>query len=341
MSRRAETVLWAPRGPLQWLLTPLSWVYGLITALRNALYDRGLLTAHPLPVPSISIGNVSVGGTGKTPIAAWVAGQLLALGQRPAIVMRGYGADEPLVHQRLNPDVPVIVNPDRVAGTLDAVRQGATVVVLDDAFQHRRARRDLDLVLVAAEQGDAFAVLPAGPLREWPRGVRRADLLMVTRKSASREEAERVAALWTAVDGAPAPVVAALRPGPLRAVSGATGQTAELPVDRLGGARVLAVSAIGNPAAFAAQLAALGAQVEAAAYPDHHAFTDADIARICARGESVDFVVCTLKDAVKLEGRWPAQAPRLWYLSQAVEIEIGAATLDAALRRLTGPPPHS
>lgn len=340
MSRRLETVLWKPSGPLRWLLTPLSWLYALAAGLRNVLYDRGLLRSHVLPLPSVSIGNVSVGGTGKTPVSAWVAARLLAMGQRPAIVMRGYGADEPLVHQRLNPSVPVIVNPDRVAGAAEAARRGATVVVLDDAFQHRRARRDLDIVLVAAEQGEAFGVLPAGPLREWPRGIRRAQVLMVTRKSASRSEAERVAALWTATAGAPAAVVVALLPGALCPADATSGQDA-LPLDRLRGSRVLAVSAIGNPAAFAAQLTALGAEVDAAAFPDHHAFGEVEIRELTARAPAVDFVVCTLKDAVKLEGRWPAQAPPLWYLSQTVAVELGAATLDAALARFRPPQSHS
>lgn len=339
MKRRLETVAWKPRGVLRWLLAPLSWLYAAATGLRNALYDRGLLQSHALPLPAVSIGNVSVGGTGKTPVSAWMAARLLAMGHRPAIVMRGYGADEPIVHQRLNPAVPVIVNPDRVAGAAEAARRGATVVVLDDAFQHRRARRDLDLVLVAAEQGDAFGVLPAGPLREWPRGIRRAQILMVTRKSASRDEAERVAAQWTAMAGAPPAVVVALVPGALRAADTARAGDS-LALDELRGHRVLAVSAIGNPTAFATQLADVGAVVTEAAFPDHHAFTDADIASVAARAQSVDFVVCTLKDAVKLEGRWPAQAPPLWYLSQTVDVERGAATLDAALARLLPPQTH-
>jgi hypothetical protein len=126
--------IWAADGPAAWALAPLSWVFRAVTGVRNALYDVGVLRSHSLGLPAVSVGNLSVGGTGKTPVSAWVAAELMRLGGRPAIVMRGYGADEPLVHRRLNPDVPVYVNADRVAGAREAAAGGATVVVLDDAI---------------------------------------------------------------------------------------------------------------------------------------------------------------------------------------------------------------
>ena len=331
MSRAIERI-WAADGPAAWALTPLSWAFAAGSAVRNLLFDLGVLRAERLPVPAISVGNLSVGGTGKTPVAAWIAAELRALGARPAIVMRGYGADEPLVHQRLNPDVPVIVNADRVAGARAAAAQGATVVVLDDAFQHRRAARDVDLVLLAAEQGAAHRLLPAGPLREGRAALRRATLVAVTRKAASLAEAEAVAAAWTGFAGAPATAVLALRPGALHDAREA--QAAPRPLEALRGRRVLAISAIGAPSAFAAQLAALGADVTAAPYPDHHAFDARDAAELAARAGQVDDAVCTLKDAVKLAPLWPRFGPPLWYLSQAVEVERGAVPLREALRRL-------
>jgi tetraacyldisaccharide 4'-kinase len=294
MSRAIERI-WAADGPAAWALTPLSWLFGVATGARNLLFDLGVLRAHPLGLPAVSVGNVSVGGTGKTPVAAWVAAQLLEMGARPAILLRGYGDDEPLVHARLNPGIPVIANPDRVAGAAEAKAQGATVLVLDDAFQHRRAARDLDLVLVAAEQGEAHRLLPAGPLREGRRALRRANLVVVTRKSASLAEAEGVAAGWTGFAGAPATAVLALHPGPLRPLE-ATG--ASLPLSTLAGKRVLAISAIGAPAAFEAQLQAAGATVESAAFPDHHGFTDADVAglvrraAVAAEGGYITFFAC-------------------------------------------------
>lgn len=324
--------MWARDGVAAWALSPLSWVFGAAVALRNAMFDLGVLRSYPLPLPSVSVGNLSVGGTGKTPVSAWIAQELLAMGAKPAIVMRGYGADEPLVHARLNPTVPVIRSPDRVAGAVEAKSRGATVLVLDDAFQHRRARRDLDLVLVAAEQTSAPRVLPAGPFREGPRALRRASIVIVTRKSASLAEAEAVAAAWTGFAGAPQTAIVALRPGellPARATDG----LAE-PLSALKGSRVLAISAIGNPAAFARQLEALGATVHSAEYPDHHAFSAQEGARLAARASQLDRAVCTLKDAVKLAPVWPRGAAPLWYLSQAVEVERGGALIREALRRL-------
>ncbi len=330
MSRAIERI-WAADGPAAWALTPLSWLFGFGTGARNLLFDLGLLPSHALGLPAVSVGNLSVGGTGKTPVSAWVASELRAMGAHPAILLRGYGDDEPLVHARLNPGIPVIANPDRVAGAAEARAKGATVLVLDDAFQHRRARRDLDLVLVAAEQGGAHRLLPAGPLREGHRALRRAALVIVTRKSASLAEAEGVAAAWTGFAGAPPTAVIALNPGPLRPVD-AIG--ASLPLSSLAGKRVLAVSAIGAPGAFEAQLRAAGASVESAAYPDHHAFSEGDVTALVRRADVTDLTICTLKDAVKLGPRWPRQAPGVWYLSQAVEVERGGALLRESLQRL-------
>jgi len=330
MSRAIERI-WAADGPAAWALTPLSWIFGAAIGARNLLFDLGVLRAYPLGLPAVSVGNVSVGGTGKTPVSAWIAAELLGMGARPAILLRGYGDDEPLVHARLNPDIPVIANPDRLAGAAEARAKGATILVLDDAFQHRRARRDLDVVLVAAEQRSAHRLLPAGPLREGRGALRRAQLLIVTRKSATGAEAEAAAALWAGFSGAPPTAILALVSGTLRPL---VASEASLPLSALSGKRVLALSAIGAPETFETQLRLLGATVESAAYPDHHAFTDADIADLSRRAAGTDLTVCTLKDAVKLGPRWPRQAPGVWYLSQAVEVERGGALLREALSRL-------
>lgn len=332
MSRAVERI-WAADGPAAWALTPLSWIFAGATAARNFLFDIGLLRSRSLGLPTISIGNLSVGGTGKTPVAAWVAQRLLAAGARPAILLRGYGDDEPLVHRLLTPGIPVVADANRVRGAAVARAQGATVLVLDDAFQHRQAHRDVDLVLMAAEQRAAHRVLPAGPLREGRGALRRASLLVVTRKSASLGDAEAFAAAWTGFAGAPESVVLALVPRELRPAAVESG-LAPLPLDALRGRDVLAISAIGNPEAFEAQLTSLGAQVTSARYPDHHPYLAADVTALAGRAGPQTLVVCTLKDAVKLGDRWPRQAPPLWYLSQAVEVERGAASLDRALRRL-------
>src|SRR5436309_1283897 len=132
-------------------LAPPAWLYSSIVRVRGALFDRDVLHAHRSAVPVLSIGNLSVGGTGKTPLAAWAAARLRAAGARPAVLLRGYGGDEPLVHAVLNPEVPVIVDPDRVAAARKALDAGADCAILDDGFQHRRLARIADWVLVSAE----------------------------------------------------------------------------------------------------------------------------------------------------------------------------------------------
>ncbi|HEX6058739.1 MAG TPA: tetraacyldisaccharide 4'-kinase [Gemmatimonadaceae bacterium] len=320
-------------------LRPLEAVYATAIRVRGALYDAGVLAIHDPGIPSVSVGNLSVGGTGKTPVAAWVARALRDRGAHPAIVLRGYGADEPLVHELLNPGIPVIAGADRVAGVTEARRRGADVAVLDDAFQHRRVRRAADIVLVSADRWDGrVRLLPAGPWRESLHALRRASLVLVTRKAVSAEAAERVAmALLRAVPGV-ARATAHLAPAALRRVGDPGGIR---PLDGLAGVRVLALSAIGDPASFRRQLEAQGALVDGVAFPDHHAFTAAEVARIARRAAAAGLVVCTLKDAVKLAPLWPREAPPLWYVSQRLDLERGAAEMDALLARVLGDrPPH-
>ncbi|MBP7549431.1 MAG: tetraacyldisaccharide 4'-kinase [Gemmatimonadaceae bacterium] len=338
MSHAVERI-WAKDGLGARALLPLAWLYGAVTAVRNLAYDLGVFRAHALGLPSISVGNLTVGGTGKTPVASWIAQRLIARGLRPAIVLRGYGNDEPLVHARLTPGAVVVVDADRVRGAATARAQGAQVLVLDDAFQHRRARRDVDLVLVAAEQGGPTRLLPAGPSREGPRSLRRAQVVVVTRKTADLATAESVLRQHAAEAPTAVQAVVALAPDGLTRVAGsgfagADDAPATLPLGALDGARVLAISAIGAPAAFEAQMAALGARVTSADFDDHHAFTAADVTGLTSRAAGQDLLVCTLKDAVKLAPLWPRGGVALWYLSQAVTVERGAEALDALLERL-------
>jgi len=338
---RVADAVWHGRGLgarlARGALIPFEGLFSAAVAARGALYDRGLLRAHALALPALSVGNLTAGGTGKTPVAAWLVSELRARGARPAVVLRGYGADEPLVHAALNPGVPVIANADRVAGVAAARAAGADVAVLDDAFQHRRARRLLDLVLVSADRWDGrVRLLPAGPWREPLAASRRGSLLVVTRKAAPPATADRVVeALRRAAPGVPVATVH-IAAAALRAVGG----DAELPLAAVAGERVLAVSAVGDPGAFAAQLESAGARVEAASFADHHAYTAADVARLTARASGADRVVCTLKDAVKLGPLWPRAAAPLWYVSQRLSVERGAREIDRALAALLAARPH-
>jgi tetraacyldisaccharide 4'-kinase len=273
------------------------------------MFERGALAIHVPPVPAISIGNLAVGGTGKTPVAAWIARSLVDAGARPAIVMRGYGADEPLVHARLNPDVPVIAEPDRLRGASTAVAGGADCIVLDDAFQHRRIGRAVDVVLVSADRWDGrVRLLPAGPWREPLAALRRATLVLVTRKAVDLSRARSVASELAGHTSAPV-AIAALVLGPLAS----NGE--ELPINALAGRRVLAIAAIGDAEAFRKQLQLAGATVRAAFFGDHHRFTRGDARELASRISEGEWPVCTLKDYVKLAALWPAAASAIWYVS--------------------------
>lgn len=309
-------------------LWPAEQAYGAVVRLRGALYDRGVFDALPAPVPVLAIGNVSVGGTGKTPIAAWAVAKLRARGARPAVVLRGYGGDEPLVHETLNPGTPVVRDPDRVRGARAAHAAGADCVVLDDAFQHRRLARTADWVLVAAEQAARTThLLPAGPLREPLGALSRADVAIVTRKVATAEQAARMAEQLEETRRVPTAVMY-LAPSAL--VDSRDGTSRALTTLR--DLRLVAVAAVGTPEAFFAQLHELGARdVREIAFRDHHAFTDDDARRIVRAGARADAVVCTLKDAVKLGPLWPPGVLPLWYVSQRAEVERGAHVLDASL----------
>lgn len=334
--RSRATAIWFRKGVASTLartaLRPISALFSAGVSLRNLLYDRGLLVVVESPLPTLSVGNLSVGGTGKTPVAAFFAAELRRRGRRPAIVLRGYGGDEEQVHALLNPGTPVIVSPDRVAGVKRAAALGADVVVLDDAFQHRRAGRVVDIVLVSADRwAEDDRLLPAGPLREPLRSIRRASLALVTVKSAAPE---RVAGVRRALQRiAPAlPVATAhLRPCELVCVAD---RDLRLPIAKLAGQRILAVAAIADPAAFVAQLRELGATVDSALFGDHHAFTPKEVRRLVGRAAAVELAVCTLKDAVKLRPLWPADGAQLWYVSQAVEISDGLPLIHESLTSL-------
>jgi tetraacyldisaccharide 4'-kinase len=333
-ARRLERIWWGTgigARVTRAVLSPISLVYRVGVAAHAGLYRVGLRRPSTLALPSISVGNLTVGGTGKTPVAAWLASSLLRRQAHPAIVLRGYGDDEPLVHERLNPDVPVIVSPDRVRGVERAVTLGADVAVLDDAFQHRRAARTIDLVLLSADRWTSSSrLLPAGPWREPLRAVRRASMVLVTRKAASQATASAVAdTVRHRFPGVPVGV-AELALQELRSASGES----TMPLEALAGARTLAIVGVGDPSAFLRQLAATDATVRAAVFPDHHAYTHGEVGRLASMMAPGEFAVCTLKDAVKLAPHWPREAPPLWYVSQSVIIEEGRDTLDALLSRV-------
>lgn len=290
-------------------LAAVSLPYSLAVAARNLGYDASLLPTGGVDVPVISIGNLTLGGTGKTPLVAWAARLLIDKGIPPAIVSRGYAArpgeqsDEGAELGILLPGVVHLENRDRVAGSRTAVAAGAGAIVLDDGFQHRRMRRDLDIVAVDAT--DPFGcghLFPRGLLREPLRGLRRAHAVVLTRASGIAP-AGRVAireALAAACGGRLPDVwmEAEHRPIALRSSDGTT-----QPLSALRGRRIAAFAGIGNPAGFRGTLAALDADlVDVSLFPDHHPYDTADLDRLAARmaAATAEVAVTTLKDLVKI-----------------------------------------
>lgn len=322
------------------LLAPVSVLFERAATHRARGYDRGERASVAGPVPTISVGNLTVGGTGKTPFTALLVRTLRSMGRTPAVVMRGYGGDEPILHEWLSPGVRVYADADRVRAIRQAAADGADAVVLDDAFQHRRAARDLDIVLVSVDRWRGrMRLLPAGPLREPLAALERAGVIALTVKRAPLRDVECVRA---AVQGiAPGVPVIVVQFG-LDAVRAASHAEAARPVSVLDSADVLAIAGIGDPASYFTQLERVGARVTRASFGDHHAYTRRDAVRLARIGAGHKYVVATAKDVVKLSRLWPANAPGLWYVSQAVTVSDGASLLDAALRRaLARRPPQT
>lgn len=307
-------------------LAPAEILFRAASGAHHALYDAGLRGASRPALPTISVGNLRVGGSGKTPFAGWLVDRLLERGRKPALLHGGYAEDEPRLHALWHPSVPVFAGRDRAASAEEAVGRGCDVLVLDDAFQHRRLARDLDLVLVAAEHlREPVRLLPRGPWREPLSALRRADAVVVTRKTASALAAARAADRLATRYGVEAAVVW-LRPGPLRPM--APGAEPRDPAAE----RVVAVAGIAEPELFFDNLRASGVQVAAMlAFPDHHDYDAADVARIDAAADGAA-IATTAKDAVKLGDRM--DRARLRILEQTVVVERGADMLAERIARV-------
>jgi tetraacyldisaccharide 4'-kinase len=331
-------------GALRCALRGLAAPYGVVVRGRNRAFDLGLLPIHSCPAPVICIGNLSLGGTGKTPLVAWAARHLVGLGMRPAIVSRGYGArrgqasDEAAELGLLMPGVPHVADANRVAAARRAVATGANAIVLDDGFQHRRLARDLDIVAVDATDpfGCGF-LFPRGLLREPLRSLARADAVVLTRSTlVTTERRAEIRETLARHVGSPPPVWAEAthRPVALRQSGGGT-----LPLESLRGRRIVACAGIGNPDAFRRSLEHLGADVAAfRAFADHHAYgvEDLDTLTAWARREQATMLVTTLKDLVKIDRDSLADIP-VAAVEIAIEFTAGAAEMTALLASLVPP----
>lgn len=322
---------WRGRA-LDLIFLPAELLFRAAVRLRGSCYDRGWFRSERVSIPVISVGNLAVGGAGKTPVSRWLVAELLRRGERPALLHGGYAADEPELHRRWHPTIPVIVGRDRVVTAGAAQVAGATALVLDDGFQHRRLARDLDLVLIAAEGWTPRPrLLPRGPWRESPAALARADAVIVTRKIASAERAEAMRRELRRM--APDAVIAQVWLSPAgwcRGVGGGEAGVESVATGPQG--EVVAVTAIARPELFVENARSAGAQVAATLFfPDHHEFGGEDLERIreLAGGRPV---VTTAKDLVKLGALDPTLD--LWVLDQEVVVEGGGDDLSGLLDRI-------
>ena len=314
--------------------------YAMEVSRRNRRFDRGAAKIHHVSVPVVSVGNLTLGGTGKTPLVEWIARWFRTRNVRVSIVSRGYGAeagsrnDEARELEQKLPDVPHVQSADRVAAANIAIEELETqLLVLDDGFQHRRLGRDLDIVLLDALEPFGFEhVFPRGTLRESLAGLRRANAVILSRAD-MLERAEREKIRRRVEQLAPAAVWAEIRHAPqeLRSAGGKIE-----PIDRLRGAKIAAFCGVGNPAGFCHTLESCGYDVAGFRdFPDHHRYTREDIESLAAWVQSLgaEAAVCTHKDLVKI-GLESFGGRLLWALRVGIEFLAGGEAIEALLQQV-------
>jgi tetraacyldisaccharide 4'-kinase len=336
-------------SPTRVILLLFSLLYRLIIHWRNRLYDRQILKPVKLSCPVISVGNITVGGTGKTPCVIMLAKILQRHGLKPAIISRGYGAksaqpvnivsdgksillradiagDEPLLIARSLPDIPVVTGARRrLTGPAAIDRFGADVLICDDAFQHRQIFRDIDIVLLDAEKplGNGH-LLPAGELREPIGGLDRASCFILTRAG----ETERLNQDVTRIANAShVPVFLAIhrfkemiRPE----------ESLPVPPGDLRGKKVCAFCGIARPASFKKTLLEADAKILSFdPYPDHHIFRDYDLEELKDKFTNLhaDYLVTTEKDAMRLTG-YPEFLKMVCILRMEMEIKPSLSSFE-------------
>jgi len=330
---------------LRAILLPLSWVYSFAMRLRRWGYRRGLLPSRSPAVPVISVGNLTTGGTGKTPMVAWIVRLLKSTGADPSILIRGYksaegSADEAELLGRLT-GVPVAVNPDRVAAAEGAVIAGSDVLVMDDGFQHQRLRRDLDIVLIDATCPFGYGhSLPRGLLREPLSALSDAHAIVITRSD--EVEPRCVEDLDTRLRALNQK--ASLHRAVHRPVSIIDEGNTEIALDSIAGKKTYAFCGVGNPESFFRALSGLDAHlVGRESFDDHVHYTrdviDALRSDILRTGPEV--VVTTQKDATKLPGT-DLGCP-VWQLRGEISITAGSDELIDKVKAAWSKPqtPHT
>lgn len=306
-----------------WILFPFSVMYGAVVRLRNLFFDIGVISIVDVGVPVISVGNMTAGGTGKTPMTVNIVRILRAAGKRPAVVSRGYGrmtkgtvvvcdgntvlesadngGDEPVLIAGLTQYAVVIADEDRVRGARTAVNDfGADVIVMDDGFQHRYLRRTKDILLIDAGQiPSSTHLIPAGYRREPMSSIHRAGAIVMTKMKNAEAGAAFVKNYTFGFAGQL--FSSSFRPTGIRHIVGGIVQSLEI----VQGHTAIAVCGIAAPEQFRKSLELCGVNVKQLfSFPDHHRFSVTDIEMIIAsfRAANADFILTTEKDAVRLTG---------------------------------------
>jgi tetraacyldisaccharide 4'-kinase len=317
--------VWYEDAGWGWLLLPLSGLYWLVIVIRKYLYERGLLRTHRAAVPVVVVGNITAGGTGKTPTVVWLVEELRKRGFSPGVVSRGYGGTHSGTSMRVEPDsdaavvgdepvllarrgrCPVVVDPDRVRASKMLVEDGVDVIVTDDGLQHYRLGRDYEICVVDGKRGlGNRRLLPGGPLRERPQRLDDVEQVLVNGRLPGNEyvltNAEQNAITFELVAHD----------------AHRLNESLARPLDRFSGTTVHAIAAIGNPQRFFDLLRSHDIQVIEHRFPDHAALESGAL----DFGDNFE-VFMTEKDAVKL-GR--DMKDKYWYVPVDVEMD----TVDAA-----------
>lgn len=321
--------VWYGDSPLYWLLLPLTGLFAVMAALRRFLYRRGLLKVTRVDAPVVVVGNIAVGGTGKTPVTIWLVRELQRRGQMPGIISRGYRGnvgpvpvqatedsdigtvgDEAIMLAR-QCECPVVVHPDRVAAAKKAIELGANILVADDGLQHYRLHRDVEIAVIDGSRGFGNgSLLPAGPLREPVSRLDEVDIVLVHRQPGDDEERQ---VLRRSSDPQPVDfwlkVVAVVR----------LDQSEVRDLNEFAGTTVHAVAGIGHPERFFRMLEGYRIKVYRHPLPDHADINPADI----SFGDQLN-VLMTEKDAVKC--RWLDTA-NCWYVPVGADVERRDADL--------------
>jgi tetraacyldisaccharide 4'-kinase len=308
---------------LRFLLGIAAFGYSLVVRLRNLLYSRGLLKAHRVDAAVLCVGNITVGGTGKTPLVVWLCNlitqnpKLKIQNCKCAILTRGYNAraqentgfkDEIAILAESCPEAEVIVNPDRVAGAAEAIdKYSAKVLIMDDGFQHRRLARDLDIAAIDATQPFGYGkMLPAGLLREPVSSLNRAGAVVITRcdqvtEAQLSELEQKLRAINSGM------IIARSIHAPVYAKST---NDKKINIEELKVKKIFAFCGIGNPDAFLNTIKNLGAELAGSkVYDDHYHYTDACLTQISEQAEEVgaDLILTTQKDWTKVISYFKSQ----------------------------------